>query len=340
MVMNRQLLIKELRFAAIFAVASIVQTYFTCPRCNTFREYSLISFYSFIIWVLLFKGNDYIGNYITSKISWFKFPVKRLIIGLISTIGYTLVAVISVLIAFEKIFDFKFGSSFLWTIYFSISLTILISLVLHSREFLLRGRRATLAAEILEKENIRAKYEALKSQVSPHFMFNSLNALTNLVYEDQDKAVKFIKQLSEVYRYVLDTRDKEAVPLEEEKKFLESYLFLQQIRFGDKLKLDVQLDKARSLVAPLVLQMLVENAIKHNIISEENPLHIRIYVDGGFIIVENDLRKKSVTLEESAGLGLDNIIKRYEFLSNVKPEVIQRDKFIVKLPIITEEELR
>lgn len=334
MVMNWELIIKELRLAVIFAVASTVQTYFTCPRCNTLREYSLISFFSFVMWVLLYRGNNYITHYVTSKISWFQFPVKRLIVGLISTIGYTLVAVIAALIAFEKIFDLSFGSSFMWTIYFSITLTILISLVLHSREFLLSGRKATLDAEILAKESIRAKYEALKSQVSPHFMFNSLNALTNLVYEDQDKAAKFIKQLSEVYRYVLDTRDKEVVTLEEEKKFLNSYLFLQEIRFGDKLRLEIELDGVQTMVAPLVLQMLVENAIKHNIISEEYPLHIRIYVDQPFIIIENDLRKKSVTLDESAGVGLDNIVRRYEFLSDTKVEVIKAEKFIVKLPVI------
>ena len=168
-----------------------------------------------------------------------------------------------------------------------------------------------------------AKYESLKSQVSPHFLFNSLNALTNLVYEDQDKAAKFIKQLSEVYRYVLDTRDKEVVSMEEEKNFLNSYLFLQQIRFGDKLKLEVNLDETRSRIAPLVLQMLVENAIKHNVISEENPLHINIYVKDGFIVVENNLQKKSVMLDESPGIGLDNIAKRYEFLSDKKVEVIE-----------------
>lgn len=275
-------------------------------------------------------------HYINSKISWFRFPVKRLVIGLITTIGYTVVAVIGIMFLFETIFDIAFGGSFQWTIYFSIGITIVISLVLHSREFLLRGRKATLDAEILEKETIRAKYETLKNQVSPHFLFNSLNALTNLVYEDQDKAVKFIKQLSEVYRYVLDSRDKEVVSLEEEKNFLNSYIFLQQIRFGEKLKVDVNLGTEPCLVAPLVLQMLVENAIKHNVISEEYPLAIRIYMNDGFIVVENDVRKKSVLQSESQGLGLDNIIHRYGFLSDKKVEVMEGEMFRVKLPILRE----
>jgi sensor histidine kinase YesM len=336
MVLTRDVLIRELKFAGSFIMASVIQTYFTCPMCNTVEEFSLIAFFTLIMWILLWRGNSLVNHVVDSKVSWYKFPTKRLVVGLIATIVYTLIAVITAMITFEKIFSFSFGNSFLWTIYFSVIVTIIISLILHSRGFLLRGRQATLDKEIHQKESIRAKYEALKSQVSPHFLFNSLNALTNLVYEDQDKAAKFIKQLSEVYRYVLDTRDKEVVPLEEEKRFLKSYLFLQQIRFGDKLKLEVDLEKTRTLVAPLVLQMLVENAIKHNVISEEDPLHIRIFQEDGYIVVENDLQRKSVLVDDSPGLGLDNIARRYEFLSDKKVQVIKNEKFSVRLPVIPE----
>jgi Histidine kinase len=336
MVISKDVLIRELKFAGSFIVASVVQTYLTCPRCHTLKVFALVSLFTFIMWVLLWRGNSLLTDFVDSKISWYKFPSKRLVVGLIATIAYTVIAVLSAMFAFERIANFNFGDAFEWTVYFSVILTIIISLILHSREFLLRGRQAALDGEILQKESIRAQYETLKSQISPHFLFNSLNALTNLVYEDQDKAAKFIKQLSEVYRYVLDTRDKEVVPLEEEKRFLDSYLFLQQIRFGDKLKLDVDLDGTRTLVAPLVLQMLVENAIKHNIISEENPLHIKMYSQEGFIVVENDLQKKSTLPDGSPGLGLDNIARRYEFLSDKKVEVVKNGKFIVKLPIIPE----
>jgi sensor histidine kinase YesM len=336
MVITRDVLIRELKFAGSFLLASVVQTYFACPGCNTIEEYSLIALFTLIMWILLWRGNSLVSHLVDSRVSWYKFPTKRLVVGLISTIVYTLIAVITAMITFEKVFSFSFGSSFLWTIYFSVIVTIIISLILHSREFLLRGRQATLDKEAHQKESIRAKYEALKSQVSPHFLFNSLNALTNLVYEDQDKAAKFIKQLSEVYRYVLDTRNVEVVPIEEEKRFLNSYLFLQQIRFGDKLKLEVDLDKTRTLVAPLVLQMLVENAIKHNVISEEDPLHIRIFQQDGYIVVENDLRRKSVLIDHSPGVGLDNILRRYEFLSDKKVEVIKNERFTVRLPVIPE----
>jgi LytS/YehU family sensor histidine kinase len=170
--------------------------------------------------------------------------------------------------------------------------------------------------------------------VSPHFLFNSLNALTNLVYEDQEKAVKFIKQLSEVYRYVLDTRDKEVVSLTEELKFLESYLFLQRIRFGNKLRVTIDLS-GDPMLAPLALQMLIENAIKHNIISEADPLNIRIFSEDGYLTVENNLQKKSVLGERSSGVGLDNIRKRYEFLTDREVKVLETPvSFVVKLPLL------
>ncbi|GCC53011.1 hypothetical protein SanaruYs_32520 [Chryseotalea sanaruensis] len=206
---------------------------------------------------------------------------------------------------------------------------------MHGREFLLQWRKSAVDAERYQKESMTATYESLKSQVNPHFLFNSLNALTNLVYEDQDKAAKFIKQLSEVYRYVLDTRDKELVPIADELRFLESYTYLQRIRFGDKLKIENTLDATQSLVAPLALQMLVENAVKHNEISQDKPLTIRLYRDGNFLIVENTLQRKLNSGEASSGMGLDNITKRYQFLDSRQVQVVEDDQhFVVKIPII------
>ena len=206
--------------------------------------------------------------------------------------------------------------------------------MLTSRSFLFNWRQTAIDAEKFKRESTVAKFESLRNQVNPHFLFNALNALTNLVYEDQDKAVKFIKQLSEVYRYLLETRDKEIVPLEEEKQFLKSYLFLQQIRFGDKLKLDISLEGKPCMIPPLVFQMLVENAIKHNVISEDQPLCIRIYRESAYIVVENNLQKKEVLPTESPGVGLDNICKRYEFLTDKKVEIMRDRNFKVRLPML------
>jgi LytS/YehU family sensor histidine kinase len=224
---------------------------------------------------------------------------------------------------------------------YSVIITIIITLFMHGRQFLINLKKATIDAEKLKRENIAARYESLKNQVNPHFLFNSFNALSNLVYEDPDKAVKFIKQLSEVYRYVLDTREKEVVSLSEETDFLKSYLYLQQIRFGDKLKIQIDLDGEEGFIAPLALQMLIENAIKHNVVSEDDPLIINVYLENGFIGVKNNLQKKTISAEPSAGVGLENICKRYEFLSDKKVEILKdSESFIVKLPVLSESETK
>ena len=336
MVIDRKTVRHELRDLGLFVLISIVQPFLTCPRCNTVGHYSLVSVFTFFMWLFLWKGNALLSHYLTTLISWIQFPVKRLTIGIVTTIVYTASIIYGLMIFFEYAFAFNFGSGFRWTIYGSVVITIVISTFLHAREFFLFWRQASVDAERHEKESIVARYESLKNQVNPHFLFNSLNALTNLVYEDQEKAVKFIKQLSEVYRYVLDSQDKEAVSLETEKKFLNSYVYLQQIRFGDKLKLDIQLDHQSGMVAPLVLQMLVENAIKHNVIAEEAPLTIHIYSDGAYLVVENNLNRKKVMQHDSPGIGLENIKRRYEILSDKKVIVSENGSFIVKIPLLPE----
>ncbi len=282
-------------------------------------------------------GNDRLTHMISQYISWVDHPIKRLVVGVISTVLFTILVAIGLLKSWEYSWGIKFGgySEF---IIISLIITFLISLFLHGREFLLQWRRSAVEAEKYQKESIAAQYNSLKNQVNPHFLFNSLNALTNLVYEDQDKAAKFIKQLSEVYRYVLDTQSKEVVPMKEELEFLNSYLFLQKIRFGDNLTIEVNLSQTKSMVAPLALQLLIENAIKHNVVSSDDPLMIKLTSQGKFIVVENDLQSKSTIGEPSQGIGLENIRNRYKFLSPTPVEVIEAEgKFIVKLPIIEVE---
>ena len=320
-------------FPWIIAGGSI-QTLLVCKSCRSSFPYFLsISGLTITCWALAWFGNEYLHEYLDEKITWTKHPIKRLLVGLVVMVVYTVPTIYLVVSLTEMVFDLNLGA-ISKTIYMSVGITLVISVLLTSRSFLFNWRQTAIDAEKFKRESTIAKFESLRNQVNPHFLFNSLNALTNLVYEDQDKAAKFIKQLAEVYRYLLDTRDKEIVSLEEEKKFLHSYLFLQQIRFGDKLRLTVSLDEKPCMVAPLVLQMLVENAIKHNIISEQSPLCIKIYTDGDFIVVENNLQKKEERVEASPGIGLENIRKRYEFLTDKKVDVIERDKFIVRLPMI------
>jgi hypothetical protein len=335
MAFNKQLSARFIRELILFLVLSFLQTLWMCPRCGTSRDFVSVYAFTFIMWLVLWKGNEGLGDLISMRISWIATPVRRFFIGLIGTIVFTVSSMALIMYLFETLAGFDFGPRSVNIIYGSVIVTFIISLFLHGREFLLFWRQATLDKEKFEKESIAARYESLKSQVNPHFLFNSLNALTNLVYEDQDNAVKFIKQLSDVYRYVLDTRDREVVPIGDELSFLTSYLYLQQIRFGPKLRIENRIQDHAFSITPLALQMLIENAIKHNVVSEDEPLTIKLYQENNYVVVENNLQVKRTSLEPSAGVGLENISKRYALLSDRKV-IIERgeDFFRVSLPML------
>jgi hypothetical protein len=334
MVMNRKAVLEEVRDVFLLAGAGFIMTAsgLTCRTCiESPRDFWVLGSFTALVWVVLWKGNANIPGLITKKISWLVDPVKKFLYNLLLTVVFTFGAIYAMAALYKVLFHVNLDRSAVY----SLIVTIVISLFMHGRSFLLNWKESTIAAEKLQRENIAAKYEALKNQVNPHFLFNSFNALSNLVYEDPEKAVKFIKQLSEVYRYVLDTREKEVVSLAEELRFVDSYLYLQRIRFGDKLKVDFSIARNDQSVAPLALQMLLENAIKHNIVSEDEPLRIRVFDHDGYLIVENNLQRKSSLGDESAHVGLDNIIRRYEFLTDQKVQVVENEKnFTVRLPML------
>jgi sensor histidine kinase YesM len=324
-----------LRFFVICLTASIVQPYFLCQSCRTAPyRYFIISLFSFTLWVLLWGGNHLMNQFIDVRVSWIDSPVRRFLTGMVATVSYTSIVIIAAIEFFALVFHFNFGNSTVPTVIYSVIITVVVSLFLHGRQFLLNWRKLELDAVKLRNENLISQYESLKSQMDPHFLFNSLNVLTNLVYENADQSARFIKQLSEVYRYVLDVRNQELVPLDMELKFTESYLYLQQIRFGHKLRVVNELGATQSYIPPLALQMLVENAIKHNVIAEAQPLTIRLYAHGDRMVVENNIQQKMI-MEDSTGIGLQNIGKRYRFLTGCDITVKDTDgQFRVSLPIV------
>jgi LytS/YehU family sensor histidine kinase len=294
----------------------------------------MVAAYSSMLWALLWIGNGWISHFISSKIPWVENPTKRFFWGIVSTLVYTISLVVVASRLWAAAFHFAIDNYF-EIIIPALSITMVISLFIHSREFLIQWKKSAVDAEVAKKESVAAQYESLKNQVNPHFLFNSLNTLTNLVYEDAEKAVKFIKQLSEVYRYVLSSKDKELVPLVEELSFLQSYIFLQQIRFGEKLRVTVDILQSEGLIVPLALQLLIENAIKHNVIAEDHPLTINVYGTQHSIVVENNLQRKSVIMEESPGTGLENIKGRYAFLTSEKVKIEESENaFKVEIPLL------
>jgi LytS/YehU family sensor histidine kinase len=179
-------------------------------------------------------------------------------------------------------------------------------------------------------------YEALKNQVNPHFLFNSLTALSSLDYKDQEKAVSFIRELSNVFRYVLESREKELVDFATEKKLLESVSYMNRIRYEDSLQVKVNLsDATDKYIIPMALQMLLENAIKHNSISVNKPLKVNIMEEDGYIVVKNNLQPKRSEIVSNK-IGLENIKSRYKYLSD-KEVLVEKSKeeFIVKIPVLS-----
>lgn len=293
--------------------------------------------YSGLMWLFFWKGNAYLVDFWNSRISWLDQPGKRFIVGVLTVLIYTPL----VILGLNTFYNLLPGVSIDWggvDVLISIGITFFITFFMFAKSFLDNWRKASLDTERIKREQMSTKYESLKNQVNPHFLFNSLNALTNLVYENQDMAADFIRKLSKVYRYVLDNQSKEVVSLETELAFVNSYLFLQRIRFDDKLKVNINVEGyEKTMIPPIALQMLFENAIKHNTIAEEEPLTIDVFVENKTtLVIKNNLQKKNIPIEESAGVGLKNVQARFEFLSPTKVEIIETEsEFIVKLPLLS-----
>ena len=199
-----------------------------------------------------------------------------------------------------------------------------------------RNQQSLVKAERLERENSQIRFETLKSQLNPHFLFNSLNVLSSLIKKDSQKAQEFVDEFSSVYRYTLDVIEKPVVELREEIEFAKSFLYLQKIRFENSVNVEINVEasKLNKIVPPLALQTLLENAFKHNKASVDNPLKIKIYNEDNVLIMINNLQPK-INLSDSKGVGIRNLKKRYEFLSNEQPQFsISVNNYTAKIPLL------
>lgn len=220
---------------------------------------------------------------------------------------------------------------------FNFVIAAVVSLSYEAFYFFEKWKEQFLLYEQLKNQQIRTQYEVLQNQMSPHFLFNSLNTLTSIIPEDANAAVAFTEKLSEVYRYILHNKDRELVKLDEELEFVKSYLFLLRMRYPDNLTCDFKIgDEYHNMtIPPLTLQMLIENAIKHNVVSKAKPLHIDVYIENGkSVIVKNNLQPKD-SLEKSTKTGLENIRERYRIMGGKEIDVItSASNFMVAVPLI------
>ena len=315
---------------------------------NGWKNWPLTFAYTTVYTMALWLANSYAVDWLNARLSWTERPLRRLALTLLVSLGGSLVVIVGVQAAFLTFYWHQslrlLLASSTWNSFLvPLIVTLIISLFLHSRSFLLQWREAAIRAERVEKENAVARLDSLRRQVDPHFLFNSLNALTSLIEEeDPARATRFVRQLAHVYRYVLDSQEQEVVTLAEEMRFVEAYVFLQRTRLGEGLQVHPDLPPAADLdqllVPPLAVQLLLENALKHNATSQKQPLHIRITVDAAArqLVVRNALRHRRVPADESTGLGLRNLSARYAFLTS-RPVTVEKSAtdFMVTLPLLT-----
>lgn len=299
--------------------------------------------YSFV----LTMGNSLANNFLNKRYSWVHETRKRTIYGVILIIVVNVVLVylcnftVFVLIKNMSLDDF-FSQEMNFTNWFIINVALLISAILHAKGFMEELKKNT-KKEVVEQKLIaksaNAQFESLKNQLDPHFLFNSLNVLTALIDENPEQAQKFTTSMSKIYRYVLEQKDKEMVHVEDEVEFAEIYCNLLKTRFEDSVNFifDINTDDLQRFVVPLSLQLLLENCIKHNFATSNKPLNIRIFTEGKFLCIENNLQHRE-QLKESAGIGLANIVQRYALLTKENVFIEKSEEsFKVKIPILIEK---
>jgi two-component system LytT family sensor kinase len=282
----------------------------------------------------LWLGCMAIVNFLWKKFPWEQAPLRHLILEIILILSYTL-GFSSILYLLERKYSVipkleNIGIE----VFTTLLITFLITSIYESVFFYQQWKENFSKSVMLERDNIEARFEALRAQINPHFLFNSLNSLASMV-EGNKPVVNYVQNLSELLRYMLKNGEKELVLLREEMTIMNSYIVLQQMRFPGTLeiKIDVPENFYHYAVPPLVLQMLVENCLKHNIISKEKPLKVEITASKESLSVKNNLQKK--TGVDSTGQGLLNIIGRYRFFSSKEVEIIEtKDTFTVIVPLL------
>lgn len=301
-------------------------------------------FYSFIYTLSLHLSNTLLFNKIDAIFKNERFTKKRIVIGFISSFFLSLFVIFLLRIFEEVVIENVSIKNFFLTespknYIFSSIVTFVVVLFIHFIYLYKYYQESRLKEQKIIAGTANAKFESLKNQIDPHFLFNSLNVLSSLIEENPENAQQFTTSLSKIYRYVLEQKDKELVTVSEELAFAKTYMKLLKMRFENSITFELPTDfeNPEAKVVPLSLQLLLENTIKHNVVSENKPLHIKIYIKDNFLVVENNLQKKEV-LQDRKGVGLQNIVSRYAILSERKVLIDEnKETFAVYLPILTKQ---
>lgn len=291
------------------------------------------------ITILVWEGNLRIDHWLNKNYSWIDNTLKRMAIQFLSSMLYSGCTIYIIMLAYNYLtccIAWKQQSLMYNSFIIGMFVSLLLLMIEVSTQFFKNWKQSLIEVEKYKTESVQAQLQNLKDQINPHFLFNNLSVLSSLVYKNQDKAVDFINQLSKVYRYLLDSKNNELVSLADEMNFLKSYIYLLSIRFEDSLQFDIQINESlyQKALPPMTLQMLVENAIKHNEVSSNLPLIISIHSKDDSICVSNPLQHRS-NVETSTKTGLKNIQDRYSFLSDEKVLIEETNRhFSVTIPLL------
>lgn len=311
----------------------------------TLKGIGLVFLFSAMYSFGLGLGNGYINEYLNTKWSWVEQTNQRVVAGIIATLIYTVFIVLLIhyvqyVLILGNSFDNFFSENLFWVHLFAVIIALAIATFFHARGFMINWK-ASLTQKSNKQEIVAktetAKFESLKNQIDPHFLFNSLNVLTSLISENPKQAERFTTKLSKVYRYVLEQRNKELIPLSEELQFARTYMELLQMRFEDAIQFEIpsEISNEELKIVPLSLQLLLENALKHNVVSSSKPLKLRIFEDNGVLIIENNVNHKEA-IGKSTKIGLRNITDRYNLLTKRNVEITNDGLiFRISLPLLT-----
>ncbi len=341
--LTRLLIFISVSLQVIIISYNHISGYYTISSAGNFLiRVSYSSVLTLIAAFLIAYPDLYIIAWLNRRIPWKRNAGLRILVQLLLTTALAIVAAIFITTLAHLIDPYEEGLARVMVVNILITsvINILMVIILEAWIYFNESERSEAEVQHLQKELATIKFEVLKSQINPHFMFNSLNVLSSLIDTDVEKAQDFIDEFAMVYRYVLETIEKQVVSIEEEIGFLRSYMFLQKIRYGESLSYDINLASAclKMLVPPLSLQTVVENAIKHNTISNTEKLFIRIYTDNEKLVVENSLNPK-VSHSYSSGVGQTNLVKRYAMLGKEKPDFsMKTDIYVVVLPLLKVKE--
>lgn len=304
------------------------------------HEIGYYMFYSIVLGML----NGIYYDYLNHKVVWKRYAKYRLIIGAIGGVMITMLGIFWIRITINLGFEGENWEDFIAgerAIYYVVALliTIVISVFFHAFHFYKNWQEKRVTEQKIIAGTASARFDALKNQLDPHFLFNSLNVLTSLIEEDSDQAQKFTTSLSKVYRYVLEQKNKDLVTVDEELNFARTYVRLLKMRFEDSIVFEIpeksSLPEAK--IVPLSLQLLLENAVKHNVVTASKPLRIKVVEKAGVLIVSNNLQEKQV-VKKSSGVGLQNIKQRYAILTDRAVEINKtQNQFSVGLPMLTKQ---